>query len=146
MKQNRGNTHKNRLFELGQHVKTPPSLHALVELAFHINSALDDKYSTELSLSEVQRKAEAGVLSYFLEDRLSHRINLSPYFSDTDQRLSWDCIFSEVAKSLQGADPKRIGAISTGLGYVQAILLEAIILYYVMPPAAALIAWPGNVN
>ncbi len=99
-----------------------------------------------MAISEVRQKAKAGALSYLLEDRLSQRINLSPYFPDPDERLSWDCVFSEVAQSLRGSDPKRIGVINTGIGLVQTILLETMILYYVMPPAAALLAWPGNVN
>jgi hypothetical protein len=146
MKQNHKITRKNRLFELRQHVKTPPSLHALVDLAFHINSIVDDENTIPVPLMEVRQNAASGTLTYMLEDRFSHRINFSSYFRDPDERLSWDSIFSEVAESLEGSDPKRIGIIRTGMALVQTILLETIIMYYVMPPAAALLAWPGNVN
>jgi hypothetical protein len=139
-------TSKNQFFELRQHIKTPPSLHALIEMASHINSALDDKNTITLTFSEVNEMARKGLLSYLLQDRLSRRIDFRNYFRDEDTRLSWYCVFSEALESLKFAHRKRVSILKTGLGLVQDILLETMMLYYVMPPQAALLAWPGNVN
>jgi hypothetical protein len=145
MKQNTRTSPRYRGLELRQHAKTPPSLHALIDLARELNSALDDEFPLQLPISEIHSHTKCGTLTHLLEKRLGDRIDFSSFFTNSDQRITWDFVLCESAQSISGVQAE-IGVTNSGITYFQAIIFETIRLYYIHARHAALIAWPGNVN